>query len=103
MGRYRKELPGLVFQEVTWGRSANWIALATTENRREVLQRLNSKGVEARPAFVPVHLQPIFPQFHSSHDYPNADYLDAHGLTLPLYNRMRDDEVDAVVSAYAQN
>lgn len=61
------DLPGFGFlAEPHWGRANRWLSLALVEPTqfgadREALRRaLDAVGVESRPAWKPLHLQPVF-------------------------------------------
>jgi dTDP-4-amino-4,6-dideoxygalactose transaminase len=61
------DLPGLGFlAEPAWGRANRWLSVALVEPAlfgadREALRRtLEAAGIESRPAWKPLHLQPVF-------------------------------------------
>jgi dTDP-4-amino-4,6-dideoxygalactose transaminase len=61
------DLPGLSFlAEPNWGRSNRWLSVALIEpaafgaDREAVRRALDTAGVESRPAWKPLHLQPAF-------------------------------------------
>ncbi len=49
---------------------------------------------------VPCHLQKAYQHLgYKTGDFPNAEYLSAHCLSLPMFPEMTDDEVNRVVDA----
>jgi len=61
------DLPGLSFMpEPAWGRSSRWLSVALIDparfgaDRETVRQALDAAGIESRPVWKPLHLQPAF-------------------------------------------
>lgn len=74
-------LPGLSFMpEPTWARSSRWLSVMLVEptrfgtNREAIRQVLAAQGIETRPVWKPLHLQPAF------RDAPRAGGSIAAGL-----------------------
>lgn len=96
------DLPGLSFMpEPPWGRSTRWLSAILVEPRafgadREALrQALGAEGIESRPLWKPLHLQPVFrgaPFRGPGH----AVALFAAGLCLPS-GEMTPAEQDRVI------
>ena len=60
---------------------------------------LESKGIEARSAFYPLHLQPAFRHLQQRDGgFPGADYFWEHSLCLPNFYDMANWQVDHVCS-----
>lgn len=68
------------------------------EARRDrIMARLAAEhGIETRPFFVPMHRLPMY---QDTKPYPNADFLAAHGMNLPTYSGLADEEVDEICRA----
>lgn len=89
--------------EAPWGTSTNWLTVvridpadfgATTNDVREHLER---QDIEARPAWKPMHLQPVFadaPRIGGS----VAEAIFTDGLCLPSGSSLTDTELDRVVT-----
>ena len=104
--RYREELgdlPGLHFQpEAPWARHSRWLTCLTIDqeafgaDRETVRQALEEAGIEARPLWKPMHMQPLF---HSCELYGGqvGAELFRVGLCLPSGSAMTDAEQDRVV------
>lgn len=70
-------------------------------SRDMVMARLQEKGVETRPFFVPMHRQPVYrkkdERFPSmTGNYKNADYLAKHGLYLPSSSSLSKNTIEEV-------
>lgn len=57
-------------------------------------------GIEARHAWKPLHLQPVF-RDAAPESLPVAESLFTHGLCLPSGSTMSDDDVDEVAGIIA--
>jgi dTDP-4-amino-4,6-dideoxygalactose transaminase len=97
------DLPGLSFiAEPNWGRANRWLTVALFEpaafgaDREAVRRALEAAGIESRPAWKPLHLQPAF------RDAPHAGgavaaRLFERGLCLPSGCGMTEAEQDRVI------
>jgi dTDP-4-amino-4,6-dideoxygalactose transaminase len=93
------------FVEAAWARSTYWMAsILLDEGRcrdvRALIRDLNAAGIQARPLWRPLHLQPAF-QGAQAGPVSVAERLHARGLSLPcsvgITPQERQDVVDAVV------
>jgi dTDP-4-amino-4,6-dideoxygalactose transaminase len=86
--------------EAPWGVHARWLTCilvdpARTGMDREALRlRLHAEGIESRPAWKPMHLQPV----HTEHGFPClggdvAEEIFVRGLCLPSSSSLTTDEV----------
>ena len=106
--RYRAALgglPGLSFMpEAPWGRASRWLTAvlldpAAGAPERDALRRhLAAAGIEIRPVWKPLHLQPVF------RDAPRAGgavaaSLFERGLCLPSGSAMAQPEQDRAIAA----
>ncbi len=65
-------------------------------DRDALMDYLRSKGVETRPYFTPIHLQPFYRErFRVS--LPITEDLGRRSLALPFYNSLTEDEIRYVV------
>jgi dTDP-4-amino-4,6-dideoxygalactose transaminase len=97
------DLPGVSFiAEPSWGRANRWLSVALIEpatfgaDREAVRRALDAAGVESRPAWKPLHLQPAF------RDAPRtggavAAALFERGLCLPSGCGMTEAEQARVI------
>ena len=95
--RYREglgDLPGLGFMpEPGWGRSSRWLSVITLDparfgaDREAVRRRLAEAGVESRPVWKPLHLQPAFRDAPCAGGAVAASLFE-NGLCLPSGSAM---------------
>jgi perosamine synthetase len=91
---YRQFAPDLRWQgTATWARPAWWMNVAQFEDRDGAAERLAKRGIETRPAFVPLHLMPPYHDCGIPGAYPVAERVGACGLCLPSHARMAADDV----------
>ena len=108
--RYRRLLagvPGLRLPpEAPWARSVFWMFAVLVEDefgiaRDDLMAALAQRGIETRPFFVPLHLQPLYVTVLGPGRHPVAEDLSARGLYLPSGTGLEPGEVDRVVEAIA--
>jgi dTDP-4-amino-4,6-dideoxygalactose transaminase len=99
------DLPGLTFMPVAaYGRPNWWLTCLLVDadrfgaTRDEVLDRLAAQNIEARPAWKPMHLQPVFADCVMRGGEVSAD-LFRRGLCLPSGSALTGSERERVVSA----
>jgi pyridoxal phosphate-dependent aminotransferase EpsN len=84
------------------GEPTNWLTVATIDAEEfgatpeQVRLHLESMDIEARPAWKPMHLQPLFADA-SMRGGAVAERIFRTGLCLPSGSSMTDDDVDRVV------
>jgi perosamine synthetase len=93
------------FVEAPWARSTYWMASILVDEGRcadvpALIRALNATGIQARPLWRPLHLQPALRHAQVG-PVPVAERLYARGLSLPcsvgITPEERQDVVDAVV------
>jgi perosamine synthetase len=93
------------FAEAPWARSTYWMASVLIDERRcrdvpALIRDLNAAGIQARPLWRPLHLQPAFRDAQRA-GTAVAERLYARGLSLPcsvgITSEERQDVVDALV------
>ncbi|WP_369412729.1 DegT/DnrJ/EryC1/StrS family aminotransferase [Neoroseomonas alba] len=99
------DLPGLSFMpEAPWGMATRWLTALLVDpvrfgtDREALRESLDAAGVESRPVWKPLPLQPIF------RDAPAAggtvaEALFARGLCLPSGTGMEAGDQDRVITA----
>ncbi|WP_270939410.1 DegT/DnrJ/EryC1/StrS family aminotransferase, partial [Falsiroseomonas oryzae] len=97
------DLPGLSFiAEPNWGRANRWLSVALIEpiafgaDREAVRRALDAAGVESRPAWKPLHLQPAF-RHAACVGGEAAALLFERGLCLPSGSAMSAAEQARVI------
>jgi dTDP-4-amino-4,6-dideoxygalactose transaminase len=106
--RYQEALgdvPGIAFMaEAPWGQSSRWLTAMLIEAEAfgldaDALRRLlAAEGIETRPTFKPLHMQPVF------RDAPRvggavAEALFARGICLPSGSGMTQAQQGRVIRA----
>jgi dTDP-4-amino-4,6-dideoxygalactose transaminase len=99
------ELPGVSFMpEAPYGESTRWLTVALIDadefgsNPETIRQSLETKNIESRPLWKPMHLQPVFegsPRFGGD----VSERLFERGLCLPSGTAMDDDDLRRVVAS----
>jgi dTDP-4-amino-4,6-dideoxygalactose transaminase len=101
-------LPGIeLMPEAPYGTSTRWLTCLTIQpdlfgcDREKVRFALAEKGIESRPVWKPLHLQPLF----SGCDAVGgevAESLFETGLCLPSGSNLQEDQLNRVVEAIVQ-
>ncbi len=67
-------------------------------SRTRVMRALQERGIESRPYFSPIHLQPFYRERfgYRKGDYPIAERLGERSLALPFFPGMTEDQVARV-------
>jgi perosamine synthetase len=91
------------FVEAPWARSSYWMSSVLLDERRcpdvrALLRALNADGIQVRPLWRPLHLQPAFRGCPRDR-VEVAERLYARGLSLPCSVGITDEERAAVVEA----
>ncbi|MEM7093791.1 MAG: aminotransferase class I/II-fold pyridoxal phosphate-dependent enzyme [Actinomycetota bacterium] len=95
------------FPEFGWcpygctGRPNHWlsVALLPSGDPLAICDVLHTIGVQARPAWKPMHRQPVFAQAEYVEGTGVADDLFARGICLPSGSGLTDRDVERVVAA----
>ena len=103
---YRRALtlPGWTFMpEASFGRATFWLTCAVIDptisrtTRDDVIDRLSSDHIEARPVWKPMHLQPVFAGYRRIGGAV-AESLFAGGICLPSGSNLTDADRERVVN-----
>lgn len=96
---YRKELgslEGIDFMPINdWNEPNYWLSVMTLSSKirpLDVMEALETKNIESRPVWKPMHMQPFFAKY----DYIGGDVsekLFENGLCLPSDTKMTDDDL----------
>ena len=101
-----RDIPGIEFMpEASWGRHTRWLTTLTIDphafgvDRETMREHLDAAGIEARPVWKPMHLQPLYA------DSPVvgrgvADDLFARGLCLPSGSNLSEADLVRVVDVF---
>lgn len=102
--RHLGSLPGLEFMpEAPWGRHTRWLTTLTIDpgsfgaDREAVRLALETRDIESRPVWKPMHMQPLFSGCRFIGPGVSRD-LFAAGLCLPSGSGMESLDLERVVS-----
>lgn len=93
----RLQLPGV--QTVQFD-AAPWLftlVLPASASREAVMESLLRKGVDTRPAFVPLHRMPMYEG--QDIDFPEACRVGDRGLSLPTYPGLKMSDAEEVADS----
>lgn len=85
------------------GKSANWLyALALNsqlgKSAMDLVEALQSKNIQARPFFMPAHLQTPYKPFQKA-PLPHAESWNHYGLNLPTSSHLSPEQQERVIAA----
>ena len=71
------------------------------EGRREIFEALRAENIGVNVHYIPVHLQPYYQKRFGYHlgDFPRAEDYYSRAITLPVFPKMPDRDVDDVITA----
>jgi dTDP-4-amino-4,6-dideoxygalactose transaminase len=69
--------------------------------RADTMRRLQEKGIGSQVHYIPVHRQPYYRRRYGDLALPGADAYYQRCLSLPLYVRMENRDVERAVDALA--
>ncbi|MBA2249343.1 MAG: DegT/DnrJ/EryC1/StrS family aminotransferase [Chitinophagaceae bacterium] len=111
----RREIAALYQQEVNnskikmqaqpdWSGSVYHLFVVTVEDRDGFMKYLNQHDIYPALHYpVPCHLQKAYDNLgYKEGDFPNAEYLAAHCVSLPMFAELTDDEVSTVINCLNQ-
>ncbi|OGM75823.1 hypothetical protein A2382_00680 [Candidatus Woesebacteria bacterium RIFOXYB1_FULL_38_16] len=106
LGWYKEKLKGI--EEVTMFRpftGYDWIPFRVgllANQAHQLMGYMESKGIQTRSFFYPLHKQPAFKEVIShlikDSDFPNTCYAYDHGVCLPTYPTLTEDKVEYICS-----
>jgi perosamine synthetase len=88
--------------EKSYGKNTYWMftILIQSRVRDEVILELEKRGIETRPVFTPMHMQPIYSvKGVKNIDYPVSWGISCCGINLPSSNGLTDVEIRFVCDA----
>lgn len=82
-----------------WADSIYHLFVVTVDDRDKLMKHLEASGIIAALHYpVSCHLQKAYEHLgYKKGDCPNAEYLAAHCVSLPMFAELTDEEVDRVI------
>jgi len=80
------------------------VRLAANLNRNRVMNFMKVKGIDCRPYFKPIHLQPLYRDLfdYREGDFPVCEREANTTLALPFFSNMSIKEIDYVIEMLQQ-
>jgi len=102
--RYQQEIrnPAVHWQSnPEWAESIYHLFVITVDDRQEMMESLKFSGISPGLHYpVPCHLQKAYSHLgYKQGDCPNAEYLAAHCISLPMFPEMSEEEIGRVIDA----
>jgi len=68
-------------------------------DRDKVIKYLNEEGVQCKPYFTPIHLQPFYRKMfgYKEGDFPITEDVSSRTIALPFFNNLKEEQIDYVV------
>jgi len=68
-------------------------------DRNKVIKYLNEEGVQCKPYFTPIHLQPFYREMfgYKEGDFPITEDVTGRTIALPFFNNLKEEQIDYVV------
>ena len=68
-------------------------------DRDKVIKYLNEEGVQCKPYFTPIHLQPFYRKMfgYKRGDFPVTEDVVRRTIALPFFNNLKEEQIDYVV------
>jgi len=97
---YTEELKGVVQTPIEKRDHTYHLYPILVENRDKLITKLAKDGISCSVHFVPVHLFSWYKRTfgYRTGDFPNAESVYNKEVSLPIYPRMTDKQVDFVIS-----
>ena len=73
------------------------VLIPAATQRNELRDYLSQCGIETRPLFYPVHSMPMYSRY-AQEDFPVASSISSHGINLPSYPDLKNDDVQFIAS-----
>ena len=74
------------------------VRLESGIDRDKVIKYLNEEGVQCKPYFTPIHLQPFYRKMfgYKEGDFPVTEDVTGRTIALPFFNNLKEEQIDYV-------
>ncbi|MDD4239513.1 MAG: DegT/DnrJ/EryC1/StrS family aminotransferase [Desulfotomaculaceae bacterium] len=99
---------GVILPYVAPGVQMSWfvyvVRFSEGIDRNRIMHFMQERGVDCRPYFQPLHLQPLYRDLfdYREGDFPICEHEANHTLALPFFNNLSIDKIDYVVETLEQ-
>lgn len=105
--RYIKEFSkfGMVFPKLIKDvkTSRHIFPVLVSMDRSKFIEKLKEREIIASVHFIPLHLHPYYSKMgYKKGDFPVAEKIYKHVVSIPLYPKMTDDDVDYVIKSVTE-
>jgi perosamine synthetase len=95
---YKRELSSVkqikFLQEMEYSNFVPFRANILVQRKKELINYLERHGIQTREFFYPLHRQPCFSYLkYKKDEFPVSNFAFAHGLSLPVFCDLRDEEI----------
>ena len=99
-----KKVAGInVLNETANAKSSHHLYVIMVEDRKAIFQKLRDAGIIVNVHYIPVYLQPYYEKLgYKSGLCPNAEAYYQRAISLPMYPKLSDEEVDIVINQVKQ-
>ncbi|MBU6500545.1 MAG: DegT/DnrJ/EryC1/StrS family aminotransferase [Patescibacteria group bacterium] len=73
---------------------STWLCTVLADRRDELVEYLAKENIDAKRVFVPMH---DLPPYKQSGNFPNAEYLAEHGISLPSASTLSEKDQNYVI------
>jgi dTDP-4-amino-4,6-dideoxygalactose transaminase len=102
-----KDLPVVLPALAPEGETHAWhlfilrLAVQAPVSRDRFIEKMAEKGIGTSVHFIPLHLHPYWRERYAlkSEDYPNATKAFEAAISLPIYTRMTEEDIQRVIHA----
>ena len=72
-----------------------------TIDRAQFIEEMRARNIGTSVHFIPLHMHPYYSSTYgyAPNDFPNASYVYQRIVSLPIYSRMKDEDVNDVIDA----
>ncbi|MDE1871038.1 MAG: DegT/DnrJ/EryC1/StrS family aminotransferase [Candidatus Micrarchaeota archaeon] len=101
--KFLKDAPGVVTHpEMAWAKNVYWYYTILVEKRKrdKLIDDLEARNIESRPAFYPIHKLPVY---RKRENLPVAADLGARGINLPSGPSLTEEQIAYIVDAIKES
>ena len=84
--------------EEKWAKNVYWMysILVSNKLRNNLMTYLDTRGIETRTFFYPIHRQPYYNARYQNTNFPVADKIASEGINLPSGNTLTEEEIQYI-------